>query len=145
MTGWRVGGACGAKVLVRGLGEVKKNVDSGVFTAIQRAASEALGRYEEFVPGLAQTYRKRRDVFCRGLARAGWKVDVPAATFYVWTPTPGGRPSMEVSEKLLTEADIVMTPGMGFGASCDGYIRAALTVPEDRLEEATERMGKLEW
>ena len=145
MTGWRVGWACGAKELVGGLGEVKKNVDSGIFTAIQRAASVALRCYDEFVPGLVETYRRRRDVFCEGLARAEWKVEKPAATFYVWAPTPAGRPSMEVSEKLLTEADIVMTPGIGFGGSCDGYIRAALTVPEERLEEATQRMGKLRW
>ena len=145
MTGWRVGWACGAKELVRGLGEVKKNLDSGIFTAVQRAASAALQRYDEFVPGLVDVYKKRRDVFCEGLARAGWKVKRPASTFYVWTPTPNGRPSMEVSERLLSEADIVMTPGVGFGTSCYGYIRAALTVPEDRLSEATERIGKLKW
>ena len=145
MTGWRVGWAAGAAGLVAALGRVKSNLDSGVFTAIQRAAAEALGRYDEFVPGLCATYRARRDALCEGLARLGWEVERPRATFYVWAPVPGGGSSIEASSHILEEADIVCTPGVGFGAPGEGFVRFALTVGEERLAEAVERLAKLRW
>jgi LL-diaminopimelate aminotransferase len=145
MTGWRVGWAAGDAGLLAALGRVKSNLDSGVFTAIQRAAAEALARYEEFVPGLCAMYRKRRDVLCDGLARIGWEVEKPRATFYVWAPAPKGTPSAEVAARLLEEADIVATPGLGFGAPGELFVRFALTVDEARLAEAVERMARLDW
>jgi LL-diaminopimelate aminotransferase len=143
MTGWRVGWAAGNRELIAGLGRMKSNVDSGIFTAIQRAATTALQHYDEIVPPLMAMYKRRRDVFCAGLASIGWKARPPEATFYCWIPTPGGRASAEVCTRLLDEADIVTTPGNGFGAPGEGFIRATLTVPEQRLAEAVERIAKL--
>jgi aspartate/methionine/tyrosine aminotransferase len=90
-------------------------------------------------------YRKRRDIFCNGLADLGWKTTPPAGTFYVWIPVPEGHTSESTASRLLEEADMVLTPGNGFGAAGEGYVRATLTVPEARLSEAVERIGKLSW
>lgn len=143
MTGWRVGFALGGAPIVASLGQVKANTDSGIFTAIQMAAKTALDEYEALTPPLRALYRRRRDVFVEGLRSIGWSVPAPAATFYVWIPCPRGIASMDLCARLLDEADVVTTPGIGFGSSADGYIRAALTVSEARLKEAIERIAKL--
>lgn len=145
MTGWRVGWACGNKDLVAGLGRMKSNVDSGIFTAVQRAATTALQNYDQIVPPLMKMYRQRRDTFCNGLKAIGWNVRPPEGTFYCWIPVPKGFTSTQVSARLLEEADIVTTPGNGFGAPGEGYIRATLTVPEERLALAVERIKKMKW
>jgi LL-diaminopimelate aminotransferase len=145
MTGWRVGWACGNKELIAGLGRMKSNVDSGVFTAVQRAATTGLQHYDQIVPPLMEMYRQRRDTFCNGLKAIGWNVRPPEGTFYCWIPVPKGFTSAQVSARLLEEADIVTTPGNGFGAPGEGYIRATLTVPEGRLALAVERIKKLKW
>ncbi len=145
MTGWRVGWACGSRELVGALGRVKTNLDSGVFTAIQLAAAAALERYDEVNARMTAIYRGRRDVFCNGLSKNGWKLCVPEATFYVWFHAPEGWTSERTITRLLEEADIVTTPGNGFGEAGEGYVRAALTVGEDRLAEAVERIAKLSW
>lgn len=143
MTGWRVGFAVGGAPLVAALGQVKANSDSGIFTAIQMAARTALDEYETLTPPLRAMYQKRRDVFVNGLRSLGWNVPTPPATFYVWIPTPKGISSIDLCGRLLEEVDVVTTPGVGFGPSGEGYIRAALTVNEDRLREAVARIGKL--
>ena len=145
MTGWRVGWAAGSAELVGALGRVKTNLDSGIFTSIQRAAAAALERYDEVNRRMTELYRRRRDVFCSGLSKNGWKLRVPDATFYVWFHAPEGWTSERTVTRFLEEADIVTTPGNGFGKAGEGYVRAALTVGEDRLAEAVERIGKLEW
>lgn len=145
MTGWRVGFAAGNADIVGGLGRVKTNLDSGIFTAIQRAAQRAYERYEEFVPGLVEMYRKRRDAFVNGLNGIGWKVRPPQATFYVWIPIPENFKSVDVTMRLLEECAIVTTPGNGFGRAGEGYIRATLTATEERLKEAVERIASLKW
>lgn len=144
MTGWRVGFAAGNREIISGLAKVKANVDSGVFTAIQRAGAAALRNYEQFVPDLRELYRRRRDVFCDGLNRIGWPCTPPAATFFVWIPVPAGQSSEQTAGRLLDEADIVCAPGNGFGRPGEGFIRATLTVSEQRLAEAVERIAKLE-
>ncbi|HEU5117600.1 MAG TPA: aminotransferase class I/II-fold pyridoxal phosphate-dependent enzyme, partial [Isosphaeraceae bacterium] len=88
-------------------------------------------------------YKERRDAFVGGLRNLGWDVPTPKATFYVWIPCPKGIPSMEMSARLLEEANIVMTPGIGFGKTADGFIRAALTVETPRLLEAVDRISKM--
>ncbi len=143
MTGWRVGFAVGGAPMIAALGQVKANTDSGIFTAIQWAAKTALDEYETITPPLRSLYKERRDAFVGGLRKLGWDVPTPKATFYVWIPCPKGIPSMEMSARLLEEANIVMTPGIGFGQSADGYIRAALTVETPRLLEAVDRIGKM--
>ncbi|MCX7805611.1 MAG: LL-diaminopimelate aminotransferase [Planctomycetota bacterium] len=145
MTGWRVGFAVGSAELMAGLGRIKTNVDSGIFTAIQRAATEALRRYDEVVPGMTKMYRERRDVFVAGLKKAGWDFRPPEATFYCWIPCPKGWSSTGTCARLLEEADIVTTPGNGFGTAGEGYIRATLTVKAERLAEAAARIGRLSW
>ena len=144
MTGWRLGWACGNADLVRALRQMKSNLDSGVFTAIQRAgvaALEGYGRPE--ILALRQMYRERRDALCSGLRSVGLEPLVPKATFYVWTRCPKGVTSIDMVSTLLEKCDIVATPGVGFGPSGDGYFRFALTVDTKRIAEAIERIGKL--
>jgi len=143
MTGWRVGFAIGGAPLIAALGQVKANTDSGIFTAIQFAAKTALDEYNTLTPPIRALYKERRDAFVGALKKLGWDVPTPQATFYVWIPCPAGYTSSELCAKLLDEADVVTTPGLGFGRTADGFIRAALTVETPRLLEAVERIGKL--
>jgi len=145
MTGWRVGWVAGNRDLVGALGKIKTNLDSGIFQALQYAAVKALDEGDDFTAGLRRMYKERRDVLCEGLARIGWKVDPPKAAFYMWIPTPGGMSSIECAARLLEEADIVMTPGLGFGEAGEGYIRAALTVDVARINEAVDRIAKVDF
>ena len=143
MTGWRVGFAIGGAPMIAALGQVKANTDSGIFTAIQWAAKTALEQYETLTPPIRALYRERRDAFVAGLRELGWDVPTPRATFYVWIPCPAGDSSTELCARLLDEADVVTTPGLGFGTTADGFIRAALTVETPRLREAVARIAKL--
>src|SRR4051794_10933177 len=143
MTGWRVGFAIGVAPLIAALGQVKANCDSGIFTAIQFAGKTALDEYETLTPPIRALYKERRDAFVSNLKKIGWDVPTPEATFYVWIPCPAGYTSTELCGRLLDEADVVTTPGLGFGRTADGYIRAALTVETPRLLEAVDRIGKL--
>jgi LL-diaminopimelate aminotransferase len=143
MTGWRVGFAVGGAPMIAALGQVKANTDSGIFTAIQHAAKHALDAYDTLTPPIRALYKERRDAFVTALKALGWDVPTPQATFYVWIPCPQGYTSTELCAKLLDEADVVTTPGLGFGRTTDGYIRAALTVETPRLLEAVDRIGKL--
>ena len=143
MTGWRVGFAIGGAPLLAALGQVKANTDSGIFTAIQLAAKTALDQYATLTPPIRALYKERRDAFLAGMRRIGWEVPTPEATFYVWIPCPKNHTSIELCSRLLDDADVVTTPGLGFGRTADGYIRAAMTVETPRLIEAVERIGKL--
>jgi LL-diaminopimelate aminotransferase len=143
MTGWRIGFAIGGAPLIAALGQVKANTDSGVFTAIQFAGMSALDEYHKLGPPIRALYKERRDAFVGALHRLGWNVPTPQATLSVWIPCPPGYTSAELCTRLLDEADVVTTPGVGFGRTADGYIRAALTVETPRLLEAVERIGKL--
>jgi LL-diaminopimelate aminotransferase len=143
MTGWRLGFAIGGAPLIAALGQVKANTDSGVFTAIQFAGRMALDEYQNIGPPIRALYKQRRDAFVGALHGLGWQVPTPQATFYVWIPCPEGYTSAALCTRLLDEADVVTTPGIGFGRTADGYIRAALTVETPRLLEAVERIGKL--
>jgi LL-diaminopimelate aminotransferase len=144
MTGWRVGFAIGGAPLIAALGQIKANTDSGIFTAIQFAAKTALDEYDALTPPIRVLYKERRDAFLAGLRKIGWKVPTPEATFYVWIPCPKGYTAAELCTRLLDEADVVTTPGIGFGWTANGYIRAAMTVETPRLIEAVERIGKLQ-
>jgi LL-diaminopimelate aminotransferase len=143
MTGWRVGFAIGGAPLIAALAQVKANVDSGVFTAVQFAGKTALDNYQYLTPPIRARYKERRDAFVEALERIGWKVPAPRATFYVWIPCPKGYTSTELCSLLLDDAGVVTTPGIGFGHSGERFIRAALTVETPRLLEAVERIGKL--
>jgi LL-diaminopimelate aminotransferase len=143
MTGWRLGFAVGGAPIIAALGQVKANCDSGIFTAIQFAGITALEQYDELTPPIRNLYRERRDTLVSELRAIGWDIPSPPATFYVWIPCPAGYSSTELCTKLLDEADIVTTPGIGFGETAGGYIRMALTVETPRIREAAARISKL--
>ncbi len=143
MTGWRIGMAVGNSDLISGLAQVKSNVDSGVFQAVQEAAVEALRLADEVVEPSRRVYQERRDVLVSGLHAAGLECEKPRATFYVWVSVPKGLTSNQLTAKLLDEAGVVTTPGNGFGVAGEGFIRLTLCVPKDRLKEGVERIGKI--
>lgn len=146
MTGWRIAFAAGQRGVLAALAKVKSNLDSGVFQAIQHAGIAALDGYDRpEVREQIDRYRQRREVLVRGLREAGWPVSTPQATFYVWAKCPAGYDSMTVASRLVAEADVVAIPGVGFGAAGEGYVRFALTVPQERMREAVRRLAKLSW
>ncbi|MBI2871290.1 MAG: LL-diaminopimelate aminotransferase [Candidatus Omnitrophica bacterium] len=143
MTGWRIGFAAGDRSFIGALAKVKANIDSGIFQAVQFAGIAALEGGQEHVDESNRIYEERRNVLVDGLNRAGWSVPKPKATFYVWAPVPPGYTSNELAQMLLKKAGVVTTPGVGFGAHGEGYVRMALTVSMERLEEAVERIRKM--
>ncbi|MBW1675638.1 MAG: LL-diaminopimelate aminotransferase [Deltaproteobacteria bacterium] len=143
MTGWRIGFAVGCADVISALGQVKSNIDSGAFQAVQIAGITALEGDQVCVEDMRQTYAERRDILVAGLRSVGLSVDKPCATFYLWVEVPEGYTSAGFASLLLTEAGIVTTPGNGFGAAGEGYVRMALTVDRERIHEAVERMGRL--
>jgi LL-diaminopimelate aminotransferase len=116
MTGWRLAFAVGNEKLVKGLGKVKSNIDSGAFDAIQKAGITALTGSQQCVSDMNRIYEKRRDVLLKGLRGIGLDMKTPKATFYMWAPVPSGYDSMGFSQLLLEKAGIVATPGVGFGS-----------------------------
>jgi LL-diaminopimelate aminotransferase len=139
MTGWRVGWAVGNAEAIRALSTLKTNIDSGVFNAIQRAAVAALTGPVEPVEEMRAIYAKRRDVVVETLNSLGWDLEPPRGSLYVWFPT-GERSSAGFCELLLERAAVVVSPGPGYGAGGEGYARISLTVPDDRLAEAMDRI-----
>jgi LL-diaminopimelate aminotransferase len=145
MTGWRLGFCVGNRDAVGGLGKIKTNVDSGAFQAIQEAGIAALTGPQDVPERYRKAYQERRDIVVQGLRTLGWEVDVPRATFFVWAPVPNGGDSRAFATRLLEEAGVVVTPGIGFGPSGEGFYRIALTISADRIAEAMERLQKLAW
>lgn len=143
MTGWRIGFAIGNRDAIDGLGAIKSNIDSGVFQAVQIAGIEALKNYESLVKEIMPIYEKRRDLMVKGLNGAGLKVSTTKATFYLWVSVPEGYSSADFTSILL-ESGVVVTPGNGFGEPGEGYFRIALTQKLERLEEAVNRIKKLD-
>jgi LL-diaminopimelate aminotransferase len=140
MTGWRIGFVVGNKEVIKGLGKIKTNLDSGVFQAIQEASIVALNTEESILDDIRATYQQRRDVLYEGLRAIGLEVFKPDATFYFWVKVPKGYTSEEFTIHLLERAGVLGTPGNGFGAPGEGYIRFALTTPVERIEEAVQRI-----
>lgn len=143
MTGWRIGFAVGNSKIISGLGKIKTNIDSGIFQAIQEAGITALETDENILDELRQTYQERRDVLYNGLNKIGLHSVKPMATFYIWTKTPKRFSSFDFTRNLIEKASILTTPGVGFGEAGEGYIRFALTVPVNRLEEVVSRLDKV--
>jgi LL-diaminopimelate aminotransferase len=140
MTGWRVAFAVGNAQAIKALGTVKSNIDSGVFTAVQDAAIEALLGPQDSIQELCALYQRRRDLVIDTLHRIGLHAQTPKATIYVWARVPEGYTSAAFAEKVLDEANVIVAPGNAYGPSGEGYIRISLTTPDDRLEEALERI-----
>lgn len=143
MTGWRIGMAVGNKDLVGGLAQVKSNVDSGIFQAVQEAAIEALRLGDAIVEPSRKVYQERRDILISGLRAAGFECEKPRATFYVWVSVPKGLTSAQLTTRLLDEAGVITTPGNGFGEAGEGYVRFTLCVDKERLKEVTDRIRQV--
>jgi LL-diaminopimelate aminotransferase len=144
MTGWRIGWVCGRADLVALIGQLKTNIDSGIFQAVQWAAIEALSGGEQETRAACEIYARRHRLVADTLNDLGWSIKPPRATFYVWAPVPDGYDSIGFAGHVLDEVGVNITPGVGFGAHGEGYFRLSVTAPDARLEEAMARMKKLQ-
>ena len=140
MAGWRVGFVVGNSTGIKGLSQVKTNIDSGIFKAIQKAAIAALFTSEGQLQSLVSIYQNRRNVIVQGLQSLGWPIQAPQGSLYVWVRVPQGYTSQEFTNLLLDQCGIIVPPGSGYGSRGEGFVRIALTIPEARLEEAIQRM-----
>lgn len=143
MTGWRIGFAAGQPEAIQNLGKLKDNIDSKQFAAIADTAAWALENADNSTT--LEVYRKRRDALVDGLNAAGWAINKPKATFYVWAKVPTNESSAEFSRRLLEESKVLVIPGTGYGPNGEGYVRMSLTVSGDkageRLDEAARRIA----
>jgi LL-diaminopimelate aminotransferase len=143
MAGWRMAWVCGNAEVVETLRGFKANCDSGQFMGFQKAVAKVLTEGTGDMATIRAMYRRRRDIFVDGTKKLGWDVQAPKAGLYIWYPVPGkGLTSMQFAEKAL-EAGVIMLPGSGFGAAAEGFMRVALTVTEERLQEAVRRLATL--
>jgi LL-diaminopimelate aminotransferase len=140
--GWRTGMLVGNKEIIGGMAKIKSHADRGMYYPLQVAATKALNGPVDFMRQRNQTFQERRDVVIKGLREIGLDVEMPRATFYVWSPVPKGYTSSDFCFKVLEEVDIWMIPGSMYGKYGEGYFRIALTHPSDRLEEAMERLKR---
>ena len=146
MPGWRVGFASGNQELIAALARIKSYLDYGTFTPIQVAAIAALEGDQTCVYDINQVYKNRRDLLCNGLIELGWNVDIPKATMFVWAKIPKKfiqMKSLKFAKFLLNEAQIAVSPGIGFGEYGDEYIRIALIENEQRLRQALRNLKRL--
>ena len=146
MPGWRVGFCVGNAEVVAALARVKSYMDYGIFQPIQIASIIALNECEQFVLQMAEKYRKRRDVLIESLTRAGWKIDKPAGTMFVWAPIPElfrDMGSLEFCKLMLADAKVAVAPGTGFGESGEGHVRFALVENEKRIRQAARGIKRL--
>ena len=140
MTGWRVGYAVGNAEAIGALSTLKTHLDSGIFNAVQWAAVAALDGPQDCVEEMRAVYSKRRDLAVGTFRDLGIDLEPPLGSIYVWVPTPSGRSAADFATELLDEAGVVVAPGTGYGEHGEGFIRISLTVADDRLGEAMERI-----
>jgi alanine-synthesizing transaminase len=146
MAGWRVGFMVGNKDLVNALARIKSYHDYGTFTPIQVASIAALDGPQDDVIEIRNTYQNRRDVLARGLHEAGWMVEVPRASMYIWAEIPEpyrAAGSLEFAKRLLSEAKVAVSPGIGFGDYGDGHVRFALIENEQRIRQAVRGIKEM--
>jgi len=143
MTGWRIGFVVGNSEIIKGLKLVKTNVDSGAFQAVQMAGIAALTGPQDCVKQNVAIYKRRRDLLADGLRSSGIELEKPKATFYFWAKVPSGFSSIQFSMFLLERTGVVVTPGIGFGETGEGFVRFSLCVSEERILEACERIKGL--
>ncbi len=140
MTGWRVAFACGNAHAIKTLSTVKSNIDSGIFTAIQDAAIEAMLGPQDDIAEMSRIYQRRRDMVMDALGAIGLSARVSKGTIYVWAKIPEGYTSAEYANLVLDKAGVIVPPGSAYGPDGEGYIRISLATPDDRLVEALERI-----
>jgi alanine-synthesizing transaminase len=146
MPGWRIGFCCGNKVLIAALARMKSYLDYGMFTPIQVAAIAALEGDQSCVTEICAMYQSRRDVLCSGLNAVGWPVTPPKATMFVWARIPEfyrALGSVEFGKKLLAEAQVAVSPGIGFGEYGEGYVRFGLIENEHRTRQAIRNIKRM--
>ncbi len=145
MPGWRVGFCCGNEELIGALARLKSYFDYGHFTPVQVAAIDALNKGDKYVEEICEMYKFRRDVLCEGLINIGWDVEKPKATMFVWAKIPEkfNMNSLEFSKLLLEKANVAVSPGIGFGAYGDDFIRFSLIENEQRTKQALKSIKKL--
>lgn len=145
MAGWRVGFAVGNKKLIAALTRVKSYLDYGAFTPIQAAACAALNGPQDIVEQNRKLYQKRRDVMVEAFGRAGWDIPSPKASMFAWAPLPPALKhmgSLEFSKQLLTEAEVAVAPGVGYGEDGEGFVRIAMVENEQRLRQAARNIKR---
>jgi LL-diaminopimelate aminotransferase len=140
MTGWRCAAILGHAGAIQSYWRLKTNVDSGLFEAVQIAGATAIAGPPEPLADMNATYQRRRDLVVSALGAIGVDVTPPKGTIYVWAPVPDGHTSTSFAEAVLEEAAVVVSPGSMYGPSGEGFFRISLTTPDDRIEEAVERM-----
>ena len=143
MAGWRIGFAVGNKRLIAALARVKSYLDYGAFTPIQVAATAALNGPQDCIAEIRERYRLRRDVLVDGLHQAGWEIPAPPATMFAWAPIPErfrNLGSLEFSKRLLEEANVAVSPGVGFGEYGENFVRIAMVENRHRLRQATRNI-----
>ncbi len=143
MPGWRIGFATGNRRMIAALARIKSYLDYGAFTPVQVAAAAALNGPQDCIEQIRQTYKARRDVLIDGLAAAGWDVPSPPATMFAWAPVPPmfqHLGSLEFSKLLLSEAEVAVSPGIGFGEHGDGFVRIALVENRQRIRQAVRNI-----
>jgi LL-diaminopimelate aminotransferase len=141
MTGWRIAFAVGRAPVIEALRQIKSNLDSGAFQAVQEAGITALSMAEAVSARNSRVYQRRRDTLVRGLRAVGLEVEPPRASFYVWPRVPDGFTSARFVSTLIERTGIVGTPGSGFGEQGEGFVRFALTADVKRLREASARLA----
>ena len=145
MAGWRVGFCCGNREIVEALTTIKSYLDYGMFQPIQIASIIALRGPQECVRDIAKVYENRRNVLIQGLKNAGWNIEPPKATMFVWAEMPEQfkhMDSLEFSKYLIKEAGVAVSPGIGFGSAGEGFVRFALVENEQRIRQATKGIKK---
>jgi alanine-synthesizing transaminase len=145
MAGWRVGFCLGNRKMIAALARIKSYLDYGVFQPIQVASIIAIRECEAETKKICALYKKRRDVLVEGLCRAGWPVEAPKGSMFLWAPLPEryrGTPSLEFSKLLLEKALVAVSPGIGFGPLGEGHVRFALVENEHRIRQATRAIGQ---
>ncbi len=140
MTGWRCAAILGHADAIQSYWRLKTNVDSGLFEAVQIAGATAISGPPEPLAEMNAIYLRRRDLVVSALGAIGVEVTPPKGTIYVWAPVPAGHTSTSFAETVLEEAAVVVSPGSMYGPSGEGFFRISLTTPDDRIEEAVERM-----
>lgn len=140
MTGWRTAAIVGNPDAVAAYWKLKTNIDSGMFEAVQLAAVAAFEQAEDFPKQMSETYARRRDLVVDALRAIGVDVPTPKGTIYIWAPVPEGHTSASYCELVLDEAGVVVSPGGSYGPSGEGFFRISLTIADERLSEAVERL-----
>lgn len=143
MTGWRCGWAVGSADVIGTLARIKSFMDTGSYMAIQAAGAAALAAHDSFVPANVEIFRQRRDAAVEAFREAGFEVETPRATMYLWIPLPEGVPSAAFADRLLEDEGVVVMPGSAFGEGGEGFFRISFIVGPERMREAARRAGRV--